>query len=258
MQNRSVSLIKAGTICYQQGLALQHKLVQLSKTDKTNYIILCEHEPVYTFGKRQSKQDMSGEMERLSELGADCEVIDRGGLTTFHGPGQLVCYPILNLHNFKRSAKWYVNTLEDTVINTCNKFKVSAVRNEHIGIWVGDNKVAAIGVNISSGVTKHGLALNCSNDLAWFNHITPCGIQSEGYGVTSLKAELGRQLKISDHKLVGGLGREVSEVGKILIEEFERCFQCSVVPGEVPEEVPVMFEKVTREEGEEEKVDDEG
>jgi len=234
MQNRSVTLIKAGTLCYTQGLALQHKLVTISKTHRTNYIILCEHEPVYTFGKRQSKLDMSNEVERLSKLGAQCEVIDRGGLTTFHGPGQLVCYPILNLHNFKRSAKWYVNTLEDTIINTCTKFKVSAVRNEHVGIWVGDNKVAAIGVNISSGVTKHGLALNCSNDLGWFNHITPCGIESGGYGVTSLKTELGRQLNVSDNKLVGGLGREVGEVEKVLVEEFESCFECSVVQGEVP------------------------
>ena len=213
--NKLVKLVKIpGLLRYTEGIKLQHRLWTLSRDHRLNYLILCEHSPVYTFGKRQSQSDLSIEIGRLQGLGAECHVTPRGGLTTFHGPGQLVCYPILNLRNFKSSAKWYVNQLEELAISTCGEMGVSAARCEHVGIWVGADKVCALGVNIRTRCTTHGLALNCSTDLDWFESIVPCGI--EGRGVTSLSREKERE--------VG-----VEEVSEVMVAEFQRIMECTVM-----------------------------
>merc|ERR1712126_489459 len=123
---------------------------------------------------------------------------------TFHGPGQLVVYPILNLRNFAPKAatrksllgmKWYINTLEQLIIHLCQDYEVQANRSPHTGVWVGNNKICAMGVHNSNMVTSHGLALNCNTDLGWFNHIVPCGIQ--GAGVTSLTKELKKDKEVT-------------------------------------------------------------
>ena len=213
--NRIVKLVKIpGLLKYSQGLTLQQRLWQLSKTRRCNYLILCEHSPVYTFGKRQSQADLEEEISRLRSLGADCFETKRGGLTTFHGPGQLVCYPILNLRNFTPSIRWYVGQLENLVIRTCSELGVSAETCEHVGIWTNKNKICALGVNVQQRCTTHGLALNCATDLRWFDEIVPCGIA--GRGVTSLSRELERRV-------------EIEEVHGVLANQFEKVFQCQVV-----------------------------
>ena len=120
----------------------------------------------------------------------------------------------MNLNNFRVSAKWYVRSLEELIISTCACAGVAAARSEHVGIWAGDNKICALGVNIRTRCTTHGLAMNCCTDLDWFEEIVPCGI--EGRGVTSLSRELGRRV---------GVG----EVVPLLVDEFEKTFQCEVV-----------------------------
>jgi len=221
MTNKAVTLLKIpGLLPYKTGLQLQHTLWQQAKTSRHNYLIVCQHSPVYTFGKRQTKLDLAGERTRLEALGAECHVTNRGGLTTFHGPGQLVCYPILNLRNFTSSARWYVNCLEETVINTCGEMGVRAERCEHVGIWAGTNKICALGVNIQQRCTTHGLALNCDTALHWFDSIVPCGIA--GRGVTSVSEVLGRECG-------------VEEVTQVLLEKFSEVFECKIEEGRVDE-----------------------
>ena len=165
---------------------------------------------------------------RLTSLGAEFVRSNRGGLITFHGPGQLVAYPILNLAQFYRSEqsgkrlkllgmKWYIDTLEEVVIQTLkNHFAIQAFRSPHTGVWVDfqeEKKICAMGVHNSDLVTCHGLALNCDIDLSWFDHIVPCGI--EGKGVTSISNQV--------HKTI-----TVQEVQSKLVKEFENCFSCIV------------------------------
>ncbi|XP_072032930.1 octanoyl-[acyl-carrier-protein]:protein N-octanoyltransferase LIPT2, mitochondrial-like [Amphiura filiformis] len=158
-------------------------------------LILCEHNPVYTIGIRTTDYPLVEE-ERLKKLGAEFYRTDRGGLITFHGPGQLVAYPILNLNNYKKSIRWYVCQLETCIIKLCKEYGIKGETSPHTGVWVRDNKIAAIGIHSKRYITSHGLALNCNTDLKWFNHIVPCGIV--GKGVTSLTRELNHEVTIAD------------------------------------------------------------
>ena len=131
--------------------------------------------------KQTNKQKIENKKQKTKK-------INRGGLSTFHGPGQLVVYPILNLQKFKPSVRWYVSQLEETIIQTCLSYGLKAERTEHTGVWIGMNKVAAIGIHVTHSITYHGLSLNCNTDLSWFNDIVPCGIADRG--VTSITKEL--------------------------------------------------------------------
>lgn len=177
--------------------AKQHldKLAGRTGVNGHDTLLLVEHNPVYTVGLRTEDY---GEVEelRLKKLGAEFFKTNRGGLITFHGPGQLVAYPILNLRHFQKSLKNYVATLEQTLINTCRRFGIQARTTEHTGVWVKDKKIAAIGVHCSRYITTHGISLNCDTDLMWFRHIVPCGIP--GKDVTSLTRELGKPTSIRD------------------------------------------------------------
>ncbi|XP_071511765.1 octanoyl-[acyl-carrier-protein]:protein N-octanoyltransferase LIPT2, mitochondrial-like [Diadema antillarum] len=205
---RLVSVLNLGCISYRRAWDLQQKLVRRqldvlqSITDKErrhegtqDLLLLCTHSPVYTIGIRTKGYSPDDE-ERLRSLGANFFRTERGGLITFHGPGQLVAYPILDLTHYNRSVRWYVEQLEGVVIRTCDKFGIQGERSPHTGVWVGDRKIAAIGIHCSRYITSHGLALNCNTDLSWFDHIVPCGI--EGKGVTSLSRELGRDVAVED------------------------------------------------------------
>ena len=153
--SRTVFLKNLGKITYKKAFAIQKELVRGSldclKLNKQkmsrNTLIICEHYPVYTVGI-QNKKDTTfhlNERQRLLRLGADFEFTNRGGLTTFHGPGQLVCYPVLNLAYFRKSVKWYVEQLERTLIETCRRFDLTAGTTSDTGVWIDDNKIAAIG-----------------------------------------------------------------------------------------------------------------
>lgn len=156
-------------------------------------ILLVEHNPAYTIGLRTKDYDQVEE-KRLKKVGAEFYRTNRGGLITFHGPGQLVAYPILNLRHFQPSIRKYVASLELTLIDTCRRFGIEARTTEHTGVWVGDKKIGSIGIHASRFVTTHGISLNCNTDLSWYRHIVPCGIP--GKEVTSLTAELGKDTPI--------------------------------------------------------------
>jgi len=150
-------------------------------------LILVEHDPVYTLGKNADKDHLL----QSRDESVDVFNIERGGDITFHGPGQLVGYPILDLSNYKKSVSWYMRTLEQVLIDTLIEFKIIAQRNDGLtGVWVGDEKIAALGVRISRWVTMHGFALNVDPDLSFYDGIIPCGIFD--HGVTSMEQLLGK------------------------------------------------------------------
>lgn len=145
---RKIGLIKfKDAYKIQSALASKHLDERRDGKEKgVDTLLLLEHHPVYTTGIRHQDYNLDEEM-RLKKLGAEFIRTNRGGLVTFHGPGQLVVYPVLNLCNFKKSIKWYVHQLESTIIKMCEKFSISAETSPHTGVWVNDNKLAAIGTN---------------------------------------------------------------------------------------------------------------
>jgi lipoyl(octanoyl) transferase 2 len=216
--NRLVHILKTGLISYSKGLQIQSKIVKniLNHGDLVPYknvLVLTEHQPVYTIGLRTKNYPADVE-EKLKQLGADFYKTNRGGLITFHGPGQLVAYPIINLKYFQPSMRWYVAAIEQTIIDTCEKYSLIARTTCDTGVWIDDRKVCAIGVHGSRFVTSHGLALNCNTDLTWFDHIVPCGI--EGKGVTSLSKETSRNITID-------------RVVPNFVDSFRKTFECEIV-----------------------------
>ncbi|XP_059048991.1 putative lipoyltransferase 2, mitochondrial [Achroia grisella] len=211
-----VKVWKLGLMSYDTALKIQLTIARkhldaVMKGIETNYdtLLLVEHKPVYTVGIRD--ETPKSDVLRLRELGAEFKKTNRGGLITFHGPGQLVAYPIINLKHFKPSVKCYVHNLEETVIQICDELGIKANRSPHTGVWVDDNKVAAIGVHASRYITTHGIALNCDNDLSWFDHIDPCGIKDKG--VTSLTKETG-------------LNCCVEKMTPLFLKKFDKVFDC--------------------------------
>lgn len=192
---------------WKQQTDLFNTLVQakLLGREYVNHIVLCGHPHVYTLGRSGKEGNMLLNMEQLHQLGAELFHIDRGGDITYHGPGQLVCYPILNLEDFSLGLKEYVHLLEEAVIRVCASYGLVAGRVEKAtGVWLeGDTlkarKICAIGVRSSHYVTMHGLALNVNTDLRYFSYIHPCGFIDKG--VTSLQAELGYEIPMDEVKL---------------------------------------------------------
>lgn len=168
-----------------------------------SHLIVCEHPHVYTIGKSGSASHLLADAQRLEELGAKFIKIDRGGDITYHGPGQLVVYPILDLDNFFTDLGRYLRTLEEAVVLTLREYGLYPGRIEGLtGVWIDgeDNekarKICAMGLRSSRWVTMHGLALNINTDLSYFSHIVPCGI--EGKDVTSLARELHQYVDMND------------------------------------------------------------
>ena len=160
-------------------------------------LILLEHPPVYTAGKRWQPEHLRWAKDAMEAAGAKLHFVDRGGSVTFHGPGQLVGYPIVDL-GLKPDVVGYVRSLEEVVIRACTDMGIEGLgRNPaNSGVWAGDQKVCAIGVRVERArVTLHGFALNCSTDLSWYDAIVPCGLGD--HGVTSLSELTGRQIEVS-------------------------------------------------------------
>lgn len=180
-------------------------------TSYVNHIVFCEHPHVYTLGRSGKEANMLLGEEQLQRIGATLYHIDRGGDITYHGPGQQVCYPILNLEEFGLGLKEYVHLLEEAVIGLCASYGIEAGRvDKATGVWLdGDTsrarKICAIGVRSSHYVTMHGLALNVNTDLRYFSYINPCGFVDKG--VTSLQHELGREVSMAEVK--ERLGKEL-------------------------------------------------
>ncbi len=183
-----------GTVAYGPAWELQDELAEQRRARRTgDRLLLLEHFPVYTIGRGGDESNLLATPERLREIGAELVRVDRGGDITFHGPGQIVAYPIVELRN-PLDLRRYVRTLEAAIIATAATFGVTGAQLDgHPGIWVeGERKLAAIGVRVRRGVTTHGLALNVNTDLRWFDEMIPCGIPDKE--VTSLARELGTAL----------------------------------------------------------------
>ena len=182
---------RLGTIAYEPAWELQDELASQRRERRIgDRLLLVEHFPVYTVGRGGDEANLLASPERMRELGAQLIRVDRGGDITFHGPGQLVAYPIVELHD-PLDLRRYVRTLEAAIIDTAAAFGVRAGRVDGLtGVWVDDQrKLAAIGVRVRRGVTTHGLALNANTEMRWFDEMIPCGIA--GKGTTSLAQELG-------------------------------------------------------------------
>jgi lipoyl(octanoyl) transferase len=180
---------------YAESLNVQQEVHQTIINGGTDTLILCEHPHVYTFGKSADINNLLVDSDFLKTIDAEVYETDRGGDITYHGPGQLVGYPIINLRKHGIGVKKYVETLELSIIKTLESFNILAYQIEGLtGIWVGEEsevkrKIGAIGIRVRNGVSMHGFALNATTDLSYFNHIVPCGIANKE--VTSIYQETG-------------------------------------------------------------------
>ncbi|MDD5570987.1 MAG: lipoyl(octanoyl) transferase LipB [Bacteroidales bacterium] len=191
----------------QEGLFNEVVAAKLSKekTESVNYLLFCEHPHVYTLGKSGEENNLLIDHIQLQAKNATFYKTNRGGDITYHGPGQIVGYPILNLENFKLGVKSYVFNLEEAIINTLKEYGIESSRlTGATGVWLDagvknkTRKICAIGVRISRYVTMHGFAFNVNTDLSYFNHINPCGFIDKG--VTSMEKELNRKIDIEEVK----------------------------------------------------------
>ena len=178
---------------YQDTLKIQESLrEQVLSNPSHEYLILVEHEHVYTLGKNANSSNI---------LNKACDIIqtDRGGDVTYHGPGQLVAYPIINLKKRKIGVKSYVKMIEQLISNTLMYYGLEThVPIKETGVWVEDKKIGSIGIHVSRGVTMHGLAININTDLSYFDNIISCGI--EGVKMTTIDKELGKKIAMNDIK----------------------------------------------------------
>ena len=193
-----IHLLNLGLSDYKDAWDLQKRICKVKQNRKADdLVIMTEHKHVYTLGKSGNRDHLLINSAELKKKGISYYEIDRGGDLTYHGPGQLVVYPLLDLNNYYLDAHRYLRDLEETVILTLDKFGISSKREEEFtGVWVNDRKICAIGIKISRWITMHGLALNVNSDLSYFDRIIPCGIFHKG--VTSVKQQLGSEVSISE------------------------------------------------------------
>ncbi len=218
--NTTTQFIDLGLIDYQQAWDYQTDLfnqnLEIKKQNRdlpsdqqritNNHLIFCEHPHVYTLGKSGDEKNLLIKKEDLHTIQASYHAINRGGDITYHGPGQLVVYPVIDLENFFTDIHQYMRLLEEAVIQTLQEFQISAGRIKGLtGVWIdfengAPRKICALGVKTSRWVTMHGLAFNVNTDLNYFNHIVPCGIDDKA--VTSLQKEMGARLPMEQVKSI--------------------------------------------------------
>ncbi|VFQ75243.1 unnamed protein product [Cuscuta campestris] len=195
---RILEVWKMGTVKYLEALKLQEMISSQRKSRKiTDTLISLQHPPTYTLGKRRTDHNLLLPDSELKSMGAELHYTQRGGDITFHGPHQAILYPIISLRDLGLGARKYVEKLELTMVVLASEYGVKAMSGGscgETGVWVGDRKIGAVGVRISSGVTSHGLAFNIDPDLSYFDHIVPCGISDKG--VTSLKREAAVDMEL--------------------------------------------------------------
>ena len=212
-----INVINLGRTGYKECWDLQRTLFERRAAGgMSDTLLLTEHEHVYTIGKTGNDNHLLANDEELKAKHVAVYHNDRGGDITYHGPGQLVGYPILDLNNYYLDLHRYLRDIEEVVIRTLGSFGVAASRDSgYTGVWVGSNKVCAIGVKTSRWITMHGFALNVNTDLSFFGRIIPCGIFEKG--VTSLKEKLGQDVNLDD-------------VRDILSKEFGKVFSVAMRP----------------------------
>jgi lipoyl(octanoyl) transferase len=208
---------------YAAGLRLQDELVAQRKADAIpDTLLLLEHPHVYTLGRNAQRENLLITEERLAALDAQLYETDRGGDITYHGPGQLVGYPIFDLTQHRRDIAWFMRSLEEVFIAVARDFGIAAVRLKGCpGVWVGNDKLVAMGVHISRWVTSHGFAFNVNTDLRYFDYIVPCGLRDKG--VTSLAKRLGRPVEMGEV-----IDRIIAHFGEIFGSEMYTSRQLTV------------------------------
>jgi len=217
---RTVRATWLGRIAYVEAVALQREAERRVAAGGEESFLLLEHEPVFTLGRNASAADVLLPPDRCRDLGIEVQESNRGGKVTYHGPGQLVGYPIVNLSPDRRDVKRYVTDLEEVLIRTLADFGVSAarspVRERMTSVWVGNEKIAAIGVHLARWITTHGFAMNVTDEpLALFRGIVPCGI-TDG-GVTSIERVTGK--RVAPEVLAPSVLRHFGEVfGREIIQ----------------------------------------
>jgi lipoate-protein ligase B len=212
----AVRLIDLGVRPYREVWELQHYLHEAVRQGREpDTWIVVEHTPVVTLGRQAKRENVLLSDEALATRGVDIVAIERGGDVTYHGPGQLVVYPIRKLVRFREVVP-LVRALEAGIINLCARFGVRGERwSEHAGVWVGRNQICAIGLAVKRMVSLHGIALNVSNALDYDRLINPCGLRDRG--ITSLSAEVGHAL-------------ELPRVKRMMLEELGRVFDVEFTP----------------------------
>ncbi len=232
VSENSIKWIYLEQVDYSKGLSSQkgiHKRV--SAGEYKGFLLLVEHKPVVTIGRFGDKNNILLSEEEMKSHGVEVWRIERGGDVTFHGPGQLVGYPIINLGDFKLGVKSYIYLLEETLIVVLGKFGIIGGRiKDHTGVWVDREKIAAIGVCVKNGITMHGFALNVNTDLKYFSFIIPCGISN--MGVTSMKKILSGEIPLE-------------EVALAFAEEFGKSFQINMSLAIEGTEIAESFENLS-------------
>lgn len=222
MIGKSVELLLLGSTPYAKAWELQRAIFQdVVSGSRADTLILLEHPHVYTQGRLTHAENLLFNEAELAAIGAETFEIDRGGDVTYHGPGQLVGYPILNLTHFKEDLGWYLRTLEESIIIFLNTYGVTGFRIAgRTGVWVGEagreEKICAIGIKSSRWCVMHGFALNINTDLSYFERIIACGIDDRD--VTSLEKLLGRDI-------------ELGEVKERYARAFEQAFEVTLTSG---------------------------
>jgi lipoate-protein ligase B len=206
---------------YREVWELQHTLHAAVREDREpDTFILVEHLPVVTLGRQAKRENLLLSEAALAARGVDVVAIERGGDVTYHGPGQLVVYPIRKLERFREVVP-LVRALEGVVISTCDRFGVKADRwSEHAGVWVGPNQICAIGLAVQKMVSLHGIALNVSTELSYDRLINPCGLTDRG--ITSLSRESGCNI-------------EVADVKPVILEELSKVFNVELTAVPFPQ-----------------------
>jgi lipoate-protein ligase B len=199
---------------YKEALELQLSLLEKIKRNEVgDTLLLLEHPPTFTIGRRGRLEHLLKNQEELKDKGIYFEVVGRGGDITYHGPGQLVAYPILDLSNHKSDIHLFLRNIEEVIIDALTDFDIIGERKtDHTGVWVMDEKIASIGVGVKKWTTYHGFALNVNTDLSYFDMIVPCGIP--GVKMTSIKELSGNKNDV-----------DMSEVENSIIEAFSRVFE---------------------------------
>jgi len=210
--SNQLGYINLGRIKYGQAWDIQKKLVKLRyQSEISDCLIVCEHYPVITMGRGTNKDNLLESKESLQKKGIDLFEIERGGDITFHGPGQIVLYPIIDLRDREKDTHKYLRDLETIVINGLDELGLKAsIKKGLTGIWVDDQKIGAIGVAVSKWITYHGLALNVNTDLDYFKLINPCGITE--YPVGSISTLLQKPISMID-------------IGELLTNSFINYFE---------------------------------
>jgi lipoate-protein ligase B len=218
LSERELWVVRQGVTSYVEILDLQRRIAAARITGEIaqDVLLLLEHSPVVTLGRSSKEKNLVASKDFLASRGVELHEVERGGDVTFHGPGQLVGYPIIDLKRHKQDLHWYLRQLEQAIIHTLEKFGVAAERSTgYTGVWTKGRKIASIGVHARDWVTWHGIALNVNNDLSFFDLIVPCGIA--GVVMTSIEKETGAETAVDD--VADVFAREMAALFGLTAEE---------------------------------------